>query len=484
MDAALGALSGVRVLCVGDVMLDRFVYGAVDRVSPEAPIPIIRIDSEEEVLGGAGNVVRNVAALGGSATLLSVVGDDPRAAAIEYLLGRESRINQELLPEAGRRITVKTRYVASGQQLLRADSETDSTVSETVQQRLLASFDKLIDGVDAMVLSDYGKGVLSDVVVRHVIDGARRRGTPVLVDPKGRDFKRYSGADIITPNERELTAATGITIGGESDVATAGQQIVRDCGIDAVVVTRSSRGISIVRADAIAHLPVNAREVFDVSGAGDTVVATVAAAVGAGIDLEGAATLANFAAGVVVAKVGTAVVYPAELASALHDPHGNGIASKTVDLDVARDRVGAWRRQGLKLGFTNGCFDVLHPGHVHLLQQARAVCDRLIVGLNSDDSVKRLKGPERPIHAAGERAMMLGSHGTVDLVVVFDDDTPLTLIDALRPDVLVKGADYAIDEVVGGDVVQGYGGEVVLATLKEGYSTTGTIARLRQSQGT
>ena len=480
LKAALDAIADVRVLCVGDVMLDRFVYGAVERISPEAPIPVVKIQSEDEVLGGAGNVVRNIAALGGHATLLSVVGSDPAAQKLEDLLAREPRIAAELITDANRRITVKTRYVASGQQLLRADAETEAPLDDAIGEKVLAAFKVLADDIDAVVLSDYGKGVLSDAVLRAIIDGAKERGKPVLVDPKRQDFGRYTGADIITPNERELAAATAIAIAGEADVAAAGRHVVRNCGIAAVVVTRSGRGISIVRNDAVEHLPVKAREVFDVSGAGDTVIATLAMGVGAGVDLGDAAALANYAAGVVVAKVGTAIVYPIEVAAALQDPAG-GVGAKNAGLDVARDRVATWRRQGLKVGFTNGCFDVLHPGHVHLLQQARAACDRLIVGLNSDASVRRLKGPERPIHAAGERAMMLGSHGTVDLVVVFDDDTPLSLIEALRPDVLIKGADYAIDEVVGGDIVRGYGGEVVLATLKSGYSTTGTIARLREA---
>jgi D-beta-D-heptose 7-phosphate kinase/D-beta-D-heptose 1-phosphate adenosyltransferase len=481
LEVVLASLTDARVLCIGDVMLDRFVYGSVDRVSPEAPIPIVKIDSESVILGGAGNVARNIAALGAHAMLLSVVGDDSGTGTITDLLEREPRIEADLLSEANRRITVKTRYVASGQQLLRADWETDSPISETIETRLLATFERLIDVADVVVLSDYGKGVLSDTVLRAVVGGAKARGKTVLVDPKGRDFRRYGGASIVTPNERELAAASGMATVSEAEVTVAGQHIIRECGIEAVLVTRSSRGISIVRSDSVEHLTVKAREVFDVSGAGDTVIAAAAAALGSGASLLDSAVLANYAAGVVVAKVGTAVVYPTEIQAALRHPLGAGVADKLVELDSACDRIESWRRQGLKIGFTNGCFDVLHPGHVHLLEQARAVCDRLIVGLNSDSSIVRLKGPERPIHAASERTMMLGSHGTVDLVVVFDADTPLALIEALRPDVLIKGADYTMDEVVGGDMVRAYGGQVVLATLKAGYSTTEAIARLRRT---
>ena len=481
LEAALASLPDARVLCVGDVMLDRFVYGVVDRVSPEAPIPVVKIEADKEVLGGAGNVVRNVAALGGHATLLSVVGDAAEAGTIADLLAHEPRIQAELLPEANRRVTVKTRYIASGQQLLRADSETDAPLGQAVTTRMLARFDDLVDAADTVVLSDYGKGVLSDKVLRHLIDGANARGKVILVDPKGRDFRRYRGADVVTPNERELAAAAGMASRSESEVTAAGRHIVQDCDITSVLVTRSSRGIAIVQSDSVEHLPVNAREVFDVSGAGDTVIAACATTLAGGASLADAAALANYAAGIVVAKVGTAIVYPTEIAAALRDPLGTGVADKLVEVDTARDRIETWRRQGLRIGFTNGCFDVLHPGHIHLLGQARAACDRLIVGLNSDSSVRRLKGAERPIHGEGERALMLGEHGVVDLVVVFDTDTPLALIDAIHPDVLVKGADYAIDEVVGGEVVRAYGGKVVLASLKEGYSTTETIARLRQT---
>ncbi len=479
----LGTLNRARVLCVGDVILDRFVRGKVERISPEAPIPVLRIEAEDEVLGGVGNVARNVAALGGHAMLLSIVGDDPVADALDDLLEHEPRIDAELLPEANRQVTVKTRFVASGQQLLRADSETDSPVSDLAAQGLLATFDKVIAGVHAVVISDYGKGVLTDRVLCHVIDTARTQGKAVLVDPKGRDFSRYSGAELITPNQRELADATALATTSEEQVVAAARKVITDCGIDNVVVTRSSQGMSIVGANSVKNLPVRAREVFDVSGAGDTVIAVLATAIGCGADIGDAANLANLAAGIVVAKLGTAVAYPSEITAALQDPSGTGPAAKLVNLDSARDRAEGWRRQGLRVGFTNGCFDVLHPGHVHLLSQARATCDRLIVGLNSNESVTRLKGPERPVHGADERAMMLGAHGTVDLVVVFDEDTPITLIEALRPGVLVKGADYGLDEVVGAEAVRSWGGKVALVELKEGYSTTETLARLRQVQG-
>lgn len=482
--SVLGAIDRARVLCVGDVMLDRFVHGEVDRVSQEAPIPVVRVAAEDEVLGGAGNVVRNVAALGGRATLLSVMGEGAAGRAIDALLAREPRIAAELVPEAGRQVTVKTRYLAAGQQLLRADRETEAPIGETAARRLLQAFEGAVGDADAVVVSDYGKGVLSDPVLRRLIDGAAARGKPLLVDPKGRDFRRYAGADIITPNERELALATGMATAGADEAVAAARKVVAACGIAAVVVTRSSRGMAIVTGDAVEHLPVRAREVFDVSGAGDTVIATLAAALGGGASLGDGAALANLAAGVVVAKLGTAVAYPVEIMAALQDAQGAGAAAKLVDLDGARDRAASWRRRRLRIGFTNGCFDVLHPGHIHLLQQARAACDRLVVGLNGDRSVTRLKGPERPVHGSGERAMMLAAHGAVDLVVVFDEDTPLALIEALRPDVLVKGADYRLDEVVGADAVRGWGGEVVLAELKEGHSTTRTLARLRRSRAT
>jgi D-beta-D-heptose 7-phosphate kinase/D-beta-D-heptose 1-phosphate adenosyltransferase len=314
--------------------------------------------------------------------------------------------------------------------------------------------------------------------VSHAIDTARAAGKPVVVDPKGPDYRVYSGASVLTPNRRELAEASGMADGTDDEIVAAARRIVARCEVDSVLVTRGGDGMTLVDAQNARHLAAEAQAVFDVSGAGDTVVAAVAAALAAGLAADDAAGLANVAAGIVVAKAGTAVAGTDEMVDALRAGELLSGERKSVSLPAALDRVAAWRARGLAIGFTNGCFDLIHPGHVSLLAQARAACDRLIVGLNSDASTRRLKGDDRPVQSEAARAVVLGSLASVDLVVTFDDDTPIALIEAIRPDILVKGADYSLDKVVGGDIVQGYGGRVLLADLEPGHSTSATIARI------
>jgi D-beta-D-heptose 7-phosphate kinase/D-beta-D-heptose 1-phosphate adenosyltransferase len=475
---ALDRLSAARVVVVGDAMLDRFVYGEVERISPEAPIPVLRETRETAMAGGAGNVARNVAALGATVDFVSLIGDDPAGLELRAMLAAESGITPLLEVLAGHLTTVKTRYIAGHQQMLRADRERPFGVPQALQTQIAQGVQGLLGKAGALVLSDYGKGVLAPNGAANLIAAARKAGVPVVVDPKGTDFARYRGASVVTPNRKELQAATGMATDSDAAVIAAARKLIADCGIDYVLATRSADGMSLIGADEVHHLAAEAREVFDVSGAGDTVVAAVAAGLAAGVSLLDAARLANVAAGIVVGKVGTAVARRAEIADALHAGDLLRGERKLAGLEAALDHVARWRRQGLRVGFTNGCFDLLHPGHVHLLEQARAACDRLVVGLNSDASVKRLKGPERPIQSEAARAVMLGSLASVDLVVLFADDTPISLIEALKPEILVKGADYALKDVVGGAFVQSYGGKVVLAELVPGQSTTATISRM------
>ena len=472
-------LQAVPVLCVGDVMLDRFVYGSVERISPEAPIPVLRIEREAAMLGGAGNVARNLVALGARPAFVAVVGDDPAGGEVARLVGAHPEIGSGLLVEPGRQTTIKTRFFASNQQLLRGDHESRAPVGETARTRLLDEAARWLERSAVMILSDYGKGVLIPEVVSALIARAAAAGIPVVVDPKGTDYALYAGASVVTPNRKELHEATGLPVDDDAQVVAAARSLIEQAGIAAVLVTRSQDGMTLVEGTgAVHHLPAEAREVFDVSGAGDTVVATLAAALASGAGLLEAARLANIAAGIVVAKVGTAVAYAEELVTALHHDELTAGDAKIVPVAVAADRVARWRVKGLKVGFTNGCFDLLHPGHVAILTQARAACDRLVVGLNSDASVQRLKGPTRPVQSEAARATVLSSLAPVDLVVIFDEDTPLSLIEALRPDVLVKGADYTVATVVGAEQVLGWGGKVVLADLIEGQSTTNTIRRM------
>ncbi|MDF1793133.1 MAG: D-glycero-beta-D-manno-heptose-7-phosphate kinase [Thalassobaculaceae bacterium] len=474
------ALAGVRVLAVGDLMLDRFVYGTVDRISPEAPVPVLRIERESAMLGGVGNVARNLRALGASVCLVAVMGRDQEARDIKGLLRDDVEIESHLIEDDARPTTIKTRYIAGGQQMMRADRERIVPVSDGLEGDIVERAIADLAQAKALVLSDYGKGVLTASVLRRLIDAAAERGVPVIVDPKGNDYARYAGATLVTPNRRELSEATGQPVEGDADIVETAAALIAASGVNGVLVTRSQDGMSLIRGDGMAplHLPATAREVYDVSGAGDTVVATLAAALGAGIPIEDACRLANVAAGIVVAKVGTATAAASEMAASLRQRELDIGESKTVTLDDARALAEAWRRQGLKVGFTNGVFDLLHPGHVSLLRQARGACDRLVVGLNSDASVKRLKGESRPIQNDASRALVLGSLATVDAVVIFSDDTPLAVIENLKPDVLVKGSDYTVATVVGADVVQSYGGRVMLASIEDGHSTTATVARI------
>lgn len=461
-------------------MLDRFVYGSVDRVSPEAPIPVLFIERETAMLGGAGNVVRNLVALGAAPAFVSVVGDDIAGREVTRLVGEHGEIDPCIVVETGRQTTIKTRFFASHQQLLRADRESRTALTDTIRDQLLSRADKLLDKAGVMVLSDYGKGVLAAPVTAELIRRAKAKGKKIVVDPKGSDYTIYAGATIVTPNRKELFEATAMPVDSDEAVVAAARMLIDTCGLEAVLVTRSQDGMTLVTVDGqIHHLPAEAREVFDVSGAGDTVVATLAAAIASGASLLEGALLANVAAGIVVGKVGTAVAYAEEVIAALHhDDLTSGEAKIMCSGISAVGLVERWRRKGYKVGFTNGCFDLLHPGHVSLLTQARAACDKLVVGLNSDASVQRLKGPTRPVQSEASRATVLSSLSTVDLVVIFGEDTPLKLIETLRPDILVKGADYTIDKVVGAEQVQSWGGKVVLADLINGQSTTNTIKRM------
>jgi D-beta-D-heptose 7-phosphate kinase/D-beta-D-heptose 1-phosphate adenosyltransferase len=470
------AFGGKTVLVLGDVMLDRFVYGAVDRISPEAPVPVIAVERETAMLGGAGNVARNVAALGGRAILIGVVGDDDAGHALAEMIA-EAGLDSALVTDEGRRTTEKTRYISGSHQMLRADRE-DRTPADA--DALLAAFASRLPQADVVVLSDYAKGVLTPPVLRAAIDAARAADRPVIVDPKSRDLARYDGATLVKPNRREAAEATGVTGAGDEAAAEAGEAILTAApNLAAALVTRGAAGMTLtVRGEPAVHLPASALDVFDVPGAGDTVAATLALALAAGASLADAARLANLAAGLVVAKLGTDVVTAAELTHLTTRAHGDPILEKIADRQTAKAQVASWRARGLKVGFTNGCFDLLHPGHVSLMAQARAACDRLIVGLNTDASVQRLKGPTRPVQSEAARATVLASLSAVDLVVLFDEDTPLALIEAFHPDVLVKGADYTVETVVGADIVLGYGGKVVLADLKAGQSTTALIGRM------
>ena len=485
-DAAVGPIADavarfgdVTVLVVGDLILDRFVYGSIERISPEAPIPVLHGRSETTALGGAGNVVANIVSLGGRAVPISAVGSDPAGEAVVARLAALGVPTDGIAMSSGRKTPCKSRFTALNQQVLRFDEEEVRALDPAERAAMLSAYEAALAAADIVILSDYGKGVLLDGMAGELIRLARAADKPVIADPKGRDYGRYAGATAVTPNRTELGEAAGRAVMSDAEVEAAARALIAAHDLGYVLATRSEKGMSVIAPDAARHIATVAREVFDVSGAGDTVVAAFALALAAGLDRESAAMVANAAAGVVVGKRGTAQLGADELVAALSRVHDPARAAHTVvDPEAARRIVEAWRREGLKVGFTNGCFDILHAGHVSLLSAARAACDRLVVGLNADQSVRRLKGEGRPVNGERDRAFVLAALAAVDVVVIFAEDTPRALIECLRPDVLVKGADYTLETVVGADIVTGDGGRVLLVDLVEGRSTSETIRRL------
>ena len=460
------AMRGRRAVVVGDVMLDRFIGGSVARISPEAPVPVLRREEAADMPGGAANVARNLAHIGVRATLVGITGKDGHAALLRAALAEEPGIRFNPVVDAKRTTTVKTRFTAAGQQILRVDDEDTDPAPSALGKRVVAAAAKALRGCDLLVLSDYDKGVITPATASALIRLARKAGVPVLADPKKSDPAVFAGADIITPNLEEAGRLFGISAGDRAELSRSAARISARHRIDAVLVTLGPDGMLLVgKGRKPHHARSAARSVFDVSGAGDTVIAMLAAAMAAGADVETAARLANAAAGVVVGKAGTATVTPGEVLAELAPTADTG-------LEAAAPQLEEWRRQGLAIGFTNGCFDLLHPGHVHLLAKAAATCERLVVGLNSDASARALKGPGRPLQSQGRRAAVLASLPMVDSVVVFDERTPARLIRRIHPDRLVKGGDYKPKDVVGRDTVTARGGKVVIVPLVDGYSTT------------
>jgi D-beta-D-heptose 7-phosphate kinase/D-beta-D-heptose 1-phosphate adenosyltransferase len=486
---ALKLVSRQTILCVGDLMLDDFVYGEVTRISPEAPTPVLTVRHSEIGIGGAGNVARNIAALGATCIFVALIGNDEAGLTLTNALSElQGGIVPDLVIENGRRTTRKVRFVSEhhSAHLIRADWETAEPSSARSEADLIAYAEAAMPRVGAVILSDYAKGVLTPRVIRAVIDAARSAGKPVIVDPKGHDYSIYRGATLITPNRKELAAAVHRPVASEQEIAEAAAELAREIACDAVLVTRSEEGMTLhVAGEVPVHVAAYPVRIRDVSGAGDTVAAVMAVLLAMKTPFEPAMRAANAAAAVVVGKRGTATVSLAELRQRILPAASLAPEEKILfDWSVLGERLDEWRRHGLRIGFTNGCFDILHRGHIRLLAEARAACDLLVVGLNSDASTRRLKGNGRPINPAEGRAEVLAALEAVDLVVVFEEDTPLELIKRVRPNVLVKGADYKPEEVVGADVVEAAGGRIVLVDLVPGQSTTKIVERSRKSAGT
>jgi D-beta-D-heptose 7-phosphate kinase/D-beta-D-heptose 1-phosphate adenosyltransferase len=481
-DKHLSDLAEQTVLCVGDLMLDEFVYGEVSRISPEAATPVLAAKRSEQMVGAAGNVALNLASLGVRCIFISVVGDDASGQSLTGTLAKEPLLESHLVVDTARQTTRKVRFVSEqhSTHLLRADWEVASPVDAVNEDALIAHIAKAMPRVGAVVLSDYAKGVLTKRVIRAAIDVANKLGKPVIVDPKGRDYRIYRGATLITPNRQELADATLSAASSDDEIVQAAQSLARLVEAKAVLVTRSEAGMTLVGEGAPIHVPAYPVRVRDVSGAGDSVVAVLAAMLAMQADFESAMRAANAAGAVVVGKRGIATLSVAELRTRILPAATLAPEEKIVfDWALLDEHLAEWRRQGLRVGFTNGCFDLLHPGHVKLLAGARAACDRLVVGLNGDASVTRLKGAGRPVQPALSRAEVLAALEAVDLVVVFNEDTPEKLIAHVKPTVLVKGGDYTREQVVGREIVEAAGGEIILIDIVPGHSTSDMVARTR-----
>jgi len=468
----------IRCLVIGDLMLDEYLWGKAERISPEAPVQVVDVVREELRLGGAGNVVNNLAALGAKVAVCSVVGEDENGWTLLKALSRQSVDSRAVFRDPARKTSRKTRVVAANQQIVRIDRESRDPLASDSEQQICDWLTANAGQFDVILLSDYSKGVLTPRVIEAAINLAHSGGIPVLVDPKGTDYGRYHGATILTPNRKEAEAASGVAIIDQPTLEQAAAVIMDRVGPEYLLITRSEEGMSLFsRTAGVIHIPTVAREVFDVSGAGDTVLASLAAGLAAGLGMPESARLANIAAGIAVAKLGTSTVTPDEIIAAVALTHHDS-ESKIKNLDVLTAIIEAEKLRGKRIVFTNGCFDLLHAGHVKYLQKARALGDLLVLGLNSDASVRRLKGEKRPLIGEEERAHILAALDCIDYVVIFEEDTPLELITAIKPHILAKGGDYTPDTVVGRDVVEAYGGRVELVSFVDGKSTTNIIERV------
>lgn len=476
--------SDCTITVIGDVMLDVYFMGAVKRLSPEAPVPIVKVKTKTRTLGGAGNVALNLAGLGCNPILMGIRGNDHPGNKLSAIL-KQNRIQDHVVVDPSHPTTTKTRVIGQGQQLLRLDEEKFWNAPQEAQTQLIDQFKKNVLVSSAVIISDYGKGALRGEIVPQVISLCHEKEIPVFVDPKGKNWDRYRDATAITPNTPEIELISDQTIDGdESKLITISKAVRKQYRFDWLLVTRGPEGMCLIGKDNSPILiPATAKEVFDVSGAGDTVIACLAAGVAAGMLFPKASALANMAAGIVVGKLGSQAIDLHELQAALHKKEsGARLASshKITTVDAAKMQVKAWQASGEKVVFTNGCFDLLHPGHIHILNQSKSMGDRLIVGVNTDSSIKKIKGPDRPIVTEQDRADVLSALGCVDLIVFFKAETPLSLIKALKPDILVKGADYSIDKVVGREIVESHGGKVSLVPLLKGYSTTGIVDKFHR----
>lgn len=481
IESTIYGFKGKKALVIGDLMLDEYLWGKTERISPEAPVQVVDVIREELRLGGAGNVVNNLSALGLDVSVASVIGDDNNGWSLIKELNKRGIETSSIFLDPDRSTSRKTRVVASHQQIVRIDRESRNRISEEFENRLTIWITENISRFDVLIISDYLKGVLTEKVLKSSIDAANSKKIAVLVDPKGDDYSKYANATILTPNRKEAEAASKIKISSIDDLHIAADKIMQLASLQNLLITRSEEGMTLFSQNAPPlYIDTVAKEVFDVSGAGDTVLAALSASVAAGASLSIAAMIANIAAGIAVSKLGTSIVSAEEILEGLKHEHID-TENKIKNLDSVVQITENEKKRGKKIVFTNGCFDLLHAGHVKYLQKARKLGDILVLGLNSDSSVRKLKGEKRPLISEDERAHLLAALNCIDYVVIFDEETPKRLIEAIKPDILAKGGDYTVDSVVGADFVISNGGRVELVTFVEGKSTTNIIGKILET---
>ena len=466
-----------NILVIGDLMIDHYLWGSCDRISPEAPVQVVNVKKESSVLGGAGNVINNLVALGSVVDVISVIGNDSVANELKSLLEKIDVPTSNLVVENNRKTSKKSRLIASQQQVLRYDMESIDDINENSHKQIIQTLEKNIDKYSSIILSDYGKGVLTTNLTKEIIKIANKNSIKVLVDPKGKDYSKYKGSYTLTPNKKEAMEATNIDIKDESSLIEALKSLKTQCELEVSLITLSEQGIAIFD-DELTIKPTVAREVYDVTGAGDTVIASIAFALGNNLDIKDAIYFANLAAGVVVGKIGSATTTLDEIYEYEYSLHKSNSTSHIKTFDEIKTLSSKLHSQGKKIVFTNGCFDILHVGHVKYLEVAKSYGDVLILGLNADSSVRKLKGPTRPINTQDDRAYILASLESVDYVVIFEEETPYELIKLIKPHVLVKGGDYEGKEVVGQDIAD----ELKLVQFVDGKSTTNTIKRIQENE--
>ena len=466
-----------NILVIGDLMIDHYLWGSCDRISPEAPVQVVNVKKESSVLGGAGNVINNLVTLGSIVDVISVIGNDSVANELKSLLEKIDVPTSNLVVENNRKTSKKSRLIASQQQVLRYDMESIDDINENSHKQIIQTLEKNIDKYSSIILSDYGKGVLTTNLTKEIIKIANKNSIKVLVDPKGKDYSKYKGSYTLTPNKKEAMEATNIDIKDENSLIEALKSLKTQCNLEVSLITLSEQGIAIFD-DELTIKPTVAREVYDVTGAGDTVIASIAFALGNNLDIKDAIYFANLAAGVVVGKIGSATTTLDEIYEYEYSLHKSNSTSHIKTFDEIKTLASKLHNQGKKIVFTNGCFDILHVGHVKYLEVAKSYGDVLILGLNADSSVRKLKGPTRPINTQDDRAYILASLESVDYVVIFEEETPYELIKLIKPHVLVKGGDYEGKEVVGQDIAD----ELKLVQFVDGKSTTNTIKRIQENE--